>query len=130
MNHFLSFIYGDYDNFPIENYKNSKKLYYNEKYEKLKFHFNSLGFENVRFSQSFEINENPNDRFFYFITDIIDFEINNNIHEWDKVLIKKECMDSIMNNDNCYLIFLHENNDIKQFLSTKIDLFASADVIV
>jgi len=124
MNHFLSLIYGDFDNFPIENYKDSNKLDYNEKYDKLKLHFNNLGFKNVRLSQTFEIYENPNDNFFYFITDIIDFDVNDNIHEWDKVLLKKECIDYIMNNNNCYLIFLHETNEIKQNLSAKIDLFA------
>ena len=35
-----------------------------------------------------EINENPNDNFFYILTDIVDFEVNNNIHEWSKVLLK------------------------------------------
>jgi len=124
MNHFLSLIYGDFDNFPIENYKDSNKLDYNEKYDKLKLHFNNLGFKNVRLSQTFEIYENPNDNFFYFITDIIDFDVNDNIHEWDKVLLKKECIDYIMNNSNCYLIFLHETDEIKQNLSAKIDLFA------
>ncbi len=124
MNHFLSLIYGDFDNFPIENYKDSNKLDYNEKYYKLKLHFNNLGFKNVRLSQTFEIYENPNDNFFYFITDIIDFDVNDNIHEWDKVLLKKDCIDYIMNNNNCYLIFLHETDEIKQNLSAKIDLFA------
>lgn len=124
MNHFLSLIYGDYDNFPIQNYKNSYKSNYLDKYDKLKEHFKELGFKNIRLSQTFEINENPNDNFFYFITDIIDFDVDDDIFEWDKVLLKRECMDFIMNNNNCYLVFLHETDEIKQLLSNKIDEFA------
>ena len=124
MGYFLSLIDGDFDNFPIESYKNSFKKDYNQKNAELSSYLKNLGFQNIRLSKEFEINENPNDNFFYVVTDIIDFEVNNNIHEWDKVLLKKEGMDFIMNNDNCFLIFLHEDDEIKNKLSIKIDEFA------
>lgn len=124
MDHFLSLIYGDYDNFPIDSYLNSTKKDYNVRYEELQNFFTDLGFKNIRLSQNFDINENPNDNFFYVITDIVDFEVNENIHEWDKVLLKKDGMDYIMNQNNCYLIFLHENEQLKNKLSSKIDDFA------
>jgi hypothetical protein len=126
MDYFLSLIYGDYDNFPIESYKNSLKNDYLKKYDDLISYFNNLGFNNIRLSKEFEIGENPNNNFFYVLTDIVDFEVNNNIHERDKVLLKKECMDFIMNNDNCFLIFLHENDIIKNYLVSKIDDFAKS----
>jgi hypothetical protein len=124
MDHFLSLIYGDYDNFPKESYKDSVKKGYNERYETLQMFFKNLNFKNIRLSKEFEINENPNDNFFYILTDIIDFDVNDNIHEWDKVLLKKDGMDYIINNDNCFLIFLHDNDEIKNSLSSKIDEFA------
>jgi hypothetical protein len=124
MDHFLSLIYGDYDNFPKESYKDSVKKDYNERYETLQMFFKNLNFKNIRLSKEFEINENPNDNFFYILTDIIDFDVNDNIHEWDKVLLKKDGMDYIINNDNCFLIFLHDNDEIKNSLSSKIDEFA------
>ena len=88
MDHFLSLIYGDYDNFPNESYKDSHKKDYNERYDALQVFFKNLNFKNIRLSKEFEINENPNDNFFYILTDIVDFEVNNNIHEWSKVLLR------------------------------------------
>ena len=124
MDHFLSLIYGDYDNFPNESYKDSHKKDYNERYDALQVFFKNLNFKNIRLSKEFEINENPNDNFFYILTDIVDFEVNNNIHEWSKVLLKIDCMHYIKNNDNCFLIFLHDNDEIKNRLSPKIEEFS------
>ena len=114
MNYYLSIIAGDYDNFNNESYINGIKLTYEHKQEKLKKYFsNILGIQHIRYTDTFEINENPNDNFFYFVTDIIDFNIEENAHDWNNIVLKKDCIDKIINNENCFLVFIHENDTLK-----------------
>ena len=94
------------------------------------FHLKNLNFQNIRLSKEFEINENPNDNFFYVLTDIVDFEVNNNIHEWSKVLLKIDCMHYIKNNDNCFLIFFHYHPPRQSFECVCIQKFPSICFLV
>ena len=125
MNHYLSIIAGDYDNFKNESYKNGLKPNYESKQQNLKTFFcDVLGFKHIRYTDTFEINENPNDNFFYFVNDIIDFDVEDNMHDWNNAILKKDCMDKIINNENCFLVFIHENDTSKNQLAGKIDNLA------
>ena len=116
MGYFLNIICEDLDNIMDVDYVNQKKQTTQEKLDYVVSFLDKLNFTKYRFSTLADCRENPNENYFYFLTNLNDMSSYNDQYlHFDKLPLTNDFRGNLHGQKNLFLVLIDINNTKNAF---------------